>query len=233
MADTEASEPGRQALAGSRGMNGSRRSHWKHVYATRDAVDVSWYQPIPAKSLALIRSTGVPLTAPILDVGGGASTLVDHLLDAGYRDVSVLDIAAEALDKARNRLAARATQIKWIETDITDFVPARSYAVWHDRAVFHFLTKASDREKYLDILRSAIQPHGHFVLATFGPQGPTRCSGLEVKRYSVEQLGDLLGPNFVLRAHEIEEHHTPMGMSQQFLYGWWQADSGQPAAAAH
>lgn len=194
------------------------------MYATRDPVDVSWYQPIPARSLALIRSTEVPLTAPLLDVGGGASTLVDHLLDAGYGDVSVLDIAAEALDKARNRLAARATQVKWIEADITAFVPARSYAVWHDRAVFHFLTKAADREKYLDILRNTMQAHGHFVLATFGPKGPTRCSGLEVQRYSVEQLGTLLGPNFVLRAHEIEEHLTPMGTTQQFLYGWWQAD---------
>jgi SAM-dependent methyltransferase len=204
-------------------MNESRRSHWKRVYATKDPTEVSWYQPMPAKSLALIRSTGVSLTAPILDVGGGASTLVDHLLDAGYQDVSVLDIAAEALDKARGRLADRADQVSWIDADITHFESTRSYAVWHDRAVFHFLTEATDREQYLDVLRGAIQSHGHFLLATFGPKGPTRCSGLEVQRYSVEQLEILLGPTFQLRAHEVEEHQTPMGTTQQFLYAWWQA----------
>lgn len=180
---------------------------------------------VPAKSLTLIRATGVRLTAPILDVGGGASSLVDHLLDAGYRDVSILDIASGALAHARARLGAAAAQVTWIEADVTEFEPSRSYAVWHDRAVYHFLTEATDRALYHDVLRRALESRGHFVLATFGPEGPTRCSGLEVQRYSVERVAALLGPGFRLRAHEIEEHRTPMGTTQQFLYGWWQAEA--------
>jgi trans-aconitate methyltransferase len=187
-------------------------------------VEVSWYQPVPAKSLSLIRSTAVPLTAPIMDIGGGASTLVDYLLAAGYRDISVLDIASEALARSRTRLGTNADQVTWIEADITAFDPSRSYTVWHDRAVFHFLTEAADRERYLEALRSAIEPGGHVVLATFGPEGPTACSGLDVQRYSIDQIGATLGPDFRLRAHEIEEHQTPVGTSQQFLYGWWQAE---------
>jgi SAM-dependent methyltransferase len=201
----------------------SRKSHWERIYSTRRPAELSWYQPVPARSLALIRATGVPLTAPILDVGGGASTLVDHLYDAGYRDLSVLDISRAALSRARARLGSIAAQVAWIEADITAFRPSRTYAVWHDRAVFHFLTDPGDRERYLGILRQALQPRGHFLLATFGPQGPARCSGLEVKRYSVEMLSALLGADFHLRAHEIEEHRTPLGAAQQFLYGWWQA----------
>lgn len=206
-------------------MNNSRKSHWEHVYTTKDSVNVSWYQPVQAKSLELIRSTDVSLQAPILDVGGGASTLVDNLLDAGYQDISVLDIASSAFTQARARLGATATQVKWIETDITDFEPSRSYSVWHDRAVFHFLTDAADRERYLSVLRQSLQPRGHFLLATFGEEGPTRCSGLEVQRYSVEMLKTLLEPDFRIRAYEIEEHRTPMGAAQEFLYSWWQAET--------
>ncbi|MFQ5546792.1 MAG: class I SAM-dependent methyltransferase [Woeseia sp.] len=206
-------------------MNESRKSHWERVYADKEPDELSWYQPVPEKSLSLIRSTGAPLTAPVLDVGGGASTLVDHLLDAGYRDVSILDIAAGALTQSRARLGAAAARVTWIEADVTEFEPLCSYAVWHDRAVFHFLTEATDRAQYLDVLRSALQPSGHIVLATFGPEGPTRCSGLEVQRYSAEQVGALLGPDYQLRAHEVEDHHTPMGTTQQFLYGWWQAEA--------
>lgn len=205
-------------------MNTSRKSHWEHVYTTKDSASVSWYQPVPAKSLELIRLTGVSLQAPVLDVGGGASTLVDKLLDAGYQDVSVLDIASSAFTQAHARLGTSATQAKWIESDVTDFAPARSYAVWHDRAVFHFLTDAADRERYLDVLRKSLQSRGHFLLATFGEEGPVRCSGLEVQRYSVEMLKVLLEPDFRLRAYELEEHSTPTGAAQEFLYSWWQAE---------
>lgn len=165
------------------------------------------------------------LQAPILDVGGGASTLVDDLLDAGYRDVSVLDIASSAFTQARARLAATAAQVTWIEADVTEFEPLRSYAVWHDRAVFHFLTDVADRERYLDVLRKSLQSRGHFLLATFGPEGPKRCSGLEIQRYSVEMLKALLEPDFRIRAYEIKEHRTPMGATQEFLYSWWQAEA--------
>lgn len=203
----------------------SRKSHWERVYSTRRPVEVSWYQPVPAKSLALLRATGVPLTAPILDVGGGASTFVDHLLDAGYQDLSVLDIASAALRQARARLGPLAARVTWLEADVTAFRPSRAYAVWHDRAVFHFLTAAGDRERYLGVLRHALMPGGHFLLATFGPLGPMRCSGLEIRRYSLDMVGALLGTDFRLRAHEIEQHRTPQGTVQQFLYGWWQAEA--------
>ena len=160
---------------------------------------------------------------PLLDVGGGASTLVDNLLDAGFQDVSVLDIASSAFKQAHARLGASANLIRWIETDVTEFEPSRLYAVWHDRAVFHFLTDAADRDKYLDALRKALQPRGHFLLATFGEEGPTRCSGLEVQRYSVEMLKALLEPEYRLCMYEIEEHRTPAGAPQEFLYSRWQA----------
>ena len=205
-------------------MNDVRKEHWDRVYTAKRPKELSWYQPIPARSLALIRDTGVPLSAPILDVGGGTSTLVDHLLDAGYDDESVLDIAAGALDAARVRVGAAMGRVNWIEAEITKFEPPRRYAVWHDRAVFHFLTERTERERYLEVLRRALQPRGHLVLATFGPDGPTRCSGLDVQRYSVEQVGVLLGPDFQLCVHELEEHRTPAGATQQFLYGWWQAE---------
>jgi ubiquinone/menaquinone biosynthesis C-methylase UbiE len=206
-------------------MNNSRKSHWEHAYTARDSVNVSWYQPVPEKSLELIRAAEVSLQAPILDVGGGASTLVDNLLDAGYHDISILDIASSALTKARDRLGAAAMRVKWIESDVTEFKPSRSYSVWHDRAVFHFLSDASDRERYLDILRKSLQSQGHFLLATFGEEGPARCSGLAVQRYSVEMLKTLLEPDFRIRAYEIEEHRTPTGAAQEFLYSWWQAET--------
>jgi SAM-dependent methyltransferase len=203
----------------------SRKAHWERVYATKQPTEASWYEPVPARSLDLIRATGEPLAAPILDVGGGASTLVDHLLRAGYSDVSVLDVAADALDHARARLGNAAARVTWIEADITRFRSARAFAIWHDRAVFHFLTEADDRERYLGVLRRTLRAGGHLVLATFGPEGPTRCSGLAVRRYSERELSALLGPGFALRLHQLEEHRTPMGTVQQFLYGWWQAEA--------
>lgn len=199
------------------------RAHWERVYQMKPPAEVSWYQPVPARSLELIRATGAPLTAPILDVGGGASTLVDHLLDQGYSDITVLDIASNALDHARARLGDLAARVTWIDADITCFRPTREFSLWHDRAVFHFLTHADDRERYLTVLRGALRPKGHVVLATFGPEGPTRCSGLAVQRYSADDITALLGSDFELQMHHLENHRTPMGTVQQFLYGWWRA----------
>jgi ubiquinone/menaquinone biosynthesis C-methylase UbiE len=203
--------------------NNPRKSHWENVYTAKASLEVSWYQPVPEKSLELIRATKAPLNAAILDVGGGASTLVDHLLDIDFQDVSILDIASSAFTQSRDRLGERAAQVKWIEADITEFEPTRDYTIWHDRAVFHFLTEAADRDRYLKTLRKSLQDQGHFLLATFGAEGPTRCSGLEVQRYSVELLQALLEPYFDLRTHEAEVHRTPMGGMQEFLYSWWQA----------
>jgi len=202
-------------------MSGSRRAHWQRVYDEKEPTEVSWYQSVPAISLQLIRATAIDYDDAILDAGGGASTLVDHLQYDGYTDISVLDIAGNALEHSRDRLGAASRNVYWIESDVLAFDPGRRYALWHDRAVFHFLTDLSDREKYLDVVRASLRPGGHFVVATFGPQGPVQCSGLDIQRHSIEQLKELLGANFALRGHEFEEHETPMGSSQQFLYSWW------------
>jgi SAM-dependent methyltransferase len=149
--------------------------------------------------------------------------LVDHLLGSGYSDVTALDIAPAALERARARLGAAAARVDWIAADVTDFRPRRRYALWHDRAVFHFLVTPAERQKYLSVLSAALEPKGHLILATFGPQGPTRCSGLAIQRYSEGDLSVLLGPSFQLRRHGLETHRTPTGCYQEFLWSWWQA----------
>ena len=205
-------------------MSEQRKSHWEQVYGAKQPTEVSWFQPVPEKSLQLIRATGVERGQAILDAGGGASTLVDNLLAEGFTDVSVLDISANALLKSQERLGDIADEVTWIEADVTEFTPARGYDLWHDRAVFHFLTDAADRDRYVDVVRRSLRSRGHLVLATFGPQGPMRCSGLDICRYGIEQLADLLGADFELQCHELDEHKTPSGSVQQFLYSWWQSN---------
>ncbi len=200
------------------------RAHWEAVYRTKAATETSWYQPVLQRSLELIQATTIPPGAAILDVGGGASTLVDHLLAAGFSDITVLDIAPTALAQARARLGARAVCVQWITADITTWQPTRRYVVWHDRAVFHFLVDPALRARYLVSLRAALAPGGHVVIATFGPEGPTRCSGLDVQRYSTETLSAVLGSGFRLVRSQLEEHVTPAGKTQQFLYSWWRSE---------
>ncbi len=202
--------------------NEDRKAHWERVYESRRPDQLSWYQPAPTLSLELIRATGAPRTSPILDVGGGASTLVDHLVAEGYSDVSVLDISSAALNQARARLGNAATKVKWIEADILDFKPERPVRVWHDRAVFHFLTDAKDRSRYLETLRSSLNRGGHLILATFGPEGPARCSGLPVQRYGESELSALLGSDLCLKRKQMEKHKTPSGGNQEFFHGWWE-----------
>ena len=202
-------------------MTQPRKRHWEQVYTSKPATEVSWYQAAPERSLALVEKTQVSRDAPIIDVGGGASTLVDFLLDADYTDVTVLDLAAAAFRQARVRLADRADRVEWLVADVTRFEPSRRYRLWHDRAVLHFLTDAADRERYIDVLRQTLEPDGHVVIATFGPDGPMRCSGLDIRRYNVDLLKELLGPEFALQSHELENHQTPTGAVQQFLYSCW------------
>lgn len=192
--------------------------HWDHVWTRRQADEVSWFQARPTLSLQMIRSVAGP-EARIVDVGGGASRLVDHLLDAGYRELTVVDIAAASMDAARQRLGAASDQVSWIVADATEFRSARSFDVWHDRAVFHFLVDATDRERYLAAMGDALAVGGHVVLATFGPDGPETCSGLPVRRYSIEAMQATLGSSFGLVAHDVESHVTPSGATQQFVYG--------------
>ena len=197
--------------------------HWEALYRKQEPRTFSWLEDVPGHSLELIHATGVPRDAPILDVGGGASRLVDHLLDEGYHDLSVLDVVPDALKQSRSRLGKRADRVDWIVADITRFEPRRRYALWHDRAVFHFLVKPEDARQYVRVLVAALAQGGHVILATFGPEGPARCSGLPVHRYSATDLTAALGPGFQLRHSELVDHRTPADRSQQFLFGWWQA----------
>ncbi|CAM3640225.1 class I SAM-dependent methyltransferase [Roseateles saccharophilus] len=195
------------------------RSHWEEVYGSKAADAVSWYAPHLDESLGYIRRTGIAADAAIIDVGGGEATLVDDLLGAGYSDVTVLDISARALEVCRARLAGRAAQAKWLAADVLvhDFAP-RSVDVWHDRAVFHFLTEPAQRQRYVAQVLRALKPGGYAIVGTFGPQGPTQCSGLPVARYSSESLHDEFGNPFQLIDHSTSLHTTPWGATQQFVY---------------
>jgi len=194
------------------------REHWRSVYRSRPADEVSWYQPDPDVSLSLIRGCELEKDAALLDVGAGASVLVDHLLDDGFSDITVLDVAKEALDLSRHRLGAQADQVRWQVADITEFLPDRSYDLWHDRAVLHFLTTPRQRAAYRAALEQALLPGGHLVVGTFAIDGPTRCSGLEIVQYDAAKLLDMLGPEFVLREEQKEAHVTPAGAIQQFAW---------------
>ncbi|QEP45171.1 class I SAM-dependent methyltransferase [Ectothiorhodospiraceae bacterium BW-2] len=174
---------------------------------------------MPEYSLNLIHNTGIKQTQPLIDVGGGASYLVDKLLAAGYQDISVLDIAAAALAHAKARLTpAQTQQVTWLESDITAFTPPKRYQLWHDRAVFHFLTTAEERKQYLTVLERALQPNGHLIIATFAPDGPEQCSHLPVERYDAEKLTQTLGADFSLLETQREAHQTPSGKVQHFCY---------------
>lgn len=195
------------------------RDHWEKVYTTKATDAVSWFQPHADFSVGLIKATGAGRDAAIIDVGGGASTLVDDLLADGYTDLSVLDLSAAALAAARNRLGARASAVRWIEADITRTdLPAHSFDVWHDRAVFHFLTAPKDRAAYVQAVFDSVKPGGHVIVATFAEDGPNQCSGLPVMRYRADELHAEFGESFALLSHEKEAHHTPSGIVQQFVY---------------
>ena len=197
----------------------SQREHWQAVYRRKQASEVSWYQPEAKISLDLIRRVAPDLDAPIIDVGGGASTLVDGLLDVGYRHVTVLDIAGASLAVARSRLGKRAGDVAWGEGDIlTAALPRAGYAVWHDRAVFHFLTNPADRARYVAKTRESVRHGGHVIVASFAPDGPTECSGLDVMRYSPDTMHAQFGEGFRLMDSVREEHHTPSGTTQAFVY---------------
>lgn len=199
-------------------MMDSTQAHWDKAYGSRAVTEVSWYEARPEKSLELIRATGVKPTAAIVDVGAGGSVLVDELLEAGFRDVTVLDISAEALRKLRARLGVRTSLVTLLHEDVTAFQPTRPYAVWHDRAVFHFMVERAERKRYINALCRALLPNGHLIIATFGPSGPERCSGLPVMRYSAPALAAELGSGFTLVDSSLAMHRTPKGVEQQFLY---------------
>lgn len=203
------------------------KDHWERVYATRAADAVSWYQPHAEQSLALIRGTGAPRSASVIDVGGGASTLVDDLLAEGYGALTVLDLSAAALAAARLRLGPRAAAVTWCVGDVTRVaLPGQAYDVWHDRAVFHFLTGEAERRAYVAQVQRAVKPLGHVIVATFAEDGPTQCSGLPVMRYSPEALHAQFGASFALLRQEREAHRTPTGTVQKFIYCYCRLAAG-------
>ncbi len=194
------------------------QQHWESLYATRTEGELSWFQQSPELSLALIAAAGVGREARLVDVGGGASRLVDALLDAGFKDLTVLDIAEAGLEQAGARLGERAGEVTWVVQDVTAWQPAVRFDLWHDRAVFHFLTDADDRRAYVDVLRRALVPGGHVILAAFGPDGPQNCSGLPVVRYDAEAVAKELGGEFCLEEERAEAHRTPGGTTQHYRY---------------
>lgn len=197
----------------------NQKEHWEKVYQTKQADAVSWFQEHAMRSLEIIRSIGAPIDANIIDVGGGASTLVDDLLNDGFKHVSVLDLSASALAVAHARLGAKGKDVSWIAGDIRDVkLSEQTYDIWHDRAVFHFLTEPADRAAYVRQVMKAVKPGGHVIVATFAPDGPEQCSGLPVARYAPDQLHGEFGPSFELVAHTSEAHKTPWGSVQHFVY---------------
>jgi hypothetical protein len=194
------------------------REHWEKVYTTRAETAVSWYQPVLAKSLELIREAAPDASSSIIDIGGGASTLPDSLLDAGYRDISVLDVSQAALIHSKARLGQRAADLKWIAADITKWSPERTWDVWHDRAVFHFLNEQAAQDRYIAALRGATTKGSKAVISTFALDGPERCSGLPVQRYSAKTLAQRVGTPFELIGEHSERHLTPGGAVQSFMF---------------
>jgi len=196
----------------------NRQEHWNQIYETKGTQDVSWYQRRPDMSLALIAASGVSKDAGIIDVGGGASTLVDVLLADGYTHLAVLDWSGVALSHSRTRLGARASFVEWFEADVTSFTPPHRFGLWHDRAVFHFLTAADDRRRYIATLQRTLQPGGAVIISTFALDGPPKCSGLDVMRYDEQSILAELGPEFELREVRRETHMTPWQSEQRFIY---------------
>ena len=195
-----------------------RRAHWEGVYTTKGENEVRWFQETPSTSIEMIEATNAGKEAAIIDIGGGASHLVDALLKDGYRSLAVLDLSAAALEAAQKRIGPAAAQVEWIVADVTRWKPARWFDVWHDRAAFHFLTEPDDRAAYLDCLRSGLQVGGQAIIATFALDGPEKCSGLAVQRYDSKSLAETLGMSFELLEVRTEAHKTPWNAVQSFQF---------------
>ena len=196
----------------------NRKEHWDKVYTEKNPDEVSWYQKRPLLSLELIHRCHPQKSSAIIDVGGGASSLVDELLLEGYQDLTVLDISAQSLQIARQRLGNISEQVVWLESDVTTFSPAADYFLWHDRAVFHFLTDEQDQQQYVEVLSKSVKAGGFVIIAAFAPGGPTQCSGLDIVQYDSEKLIKVLGAGFQLLEVESELHMTPANKQQRFNY---------------
>lgn len=195
-----------------------RQKHWENIYATKQLNEVSWYQPKPETSLDLIFKLNPQKNDAIIDIGGGDSFLVDHLLDMGFTNLTVLDISENAINRAKERLKDKADLVKWIVSDITKFEPSQQYDIWHDRAAFHFLTEEADRIKYIEISNKAIKPGKHLIIGTFSVNGPFKCSGIEIKQNNEESLTETFKEYFKKIKCEVSDHATPFNTVQNFIF---------------
>ena len=192
------------------------RQHWDNIYRTKNSEDLGWYEPLPS-TLALVQRFLSP-SDPVIDIGGGDSRMVDELTEAGYSDLTVLDVSDSALTRARSRLGSAGRSVSWVRADVTRWEPARTWALWHDRAVFHFLTEEEDRRAYVDIAMQAVAPGGHMVVATFAPDGPDQCAGLPVERYDAERLASAFGTGFRIVEHTTEHRQdADVGDSRPYV----------------
>jgi len=195
-----------------------RKNHWNEIYSTKNLNQLSWHQPIPEISLKLIKASQLQKDAAIIDVGGGDSLLIDHLLEQGYTNLTVLDISEKALERAQQRIGQKAHLVHWINSDITLFDPPSTYDLWHDRAVFHFLTTQNDIEKYKEVLRVGVKHNSHLIVGTFSEKGPERCSGIKIKKYTKELLAKEFQPEFETLKLYSDNHQTPFNTLQPFSF---------------
>jgi len=198
--------------------NFDRKKHWENIYQTKQLSEVSWFQPTPETSLSFLKQFNIPKSGKIIDVGGGDSYLVDNLLDLGYQDITVLDISESALNRAKQRLGERAVKVKWIVADAATFKPTEKYDFWHDRAAFHFLTQDQEIETYIDSVQKGISPTGVLIIGTFSEQGPTKCSGIEIKQYSEKSMTERLTKFFEKIICIVVDHQTPFNTIQNFIF---------------
>lgn len=196
----------------------NREAHWQKIYTTKQLNEVSWYQQTPTTSLEYFSQLNIPLNASIIDVGGGDSFLVDHLLNLGYTNITILDISLAAIIRAKERLAEKSSLVKWIVSDVVHFKPEEKYDVWHDRAAFHFLTDAEDINQYKKITSNHISKNGYLIVGTFSKEGPTKCSGINIQQYSKENLEQTFSENFNLQSSQFINHSTPFNTIQQFIF---------------
>lgn len=196
----------------------ARKKHWEEIYKTKQLTEVSWYEPTPETSLKFFEEFKIPFTAKIIDIGGGDSLLVDHLLDLGYLDISVLDISRNAIDRAKIRLGEKSKMVKWIETDVSSFIPKEKYDMWHDRAAFHFLTEENEIINYISTAQNSLSENGVLVIGTFSEQGPKKCSGIEIKQYSEKAMINILQKYFEKVKCVTVDHETPTHLIQNFVF---------------
>lgn len=203
----------------------NRKEHWDTVYSQKAEAELSWHQDAPSISFELMQKAGLTAASSVIDIGGGTSRLVDGLLALGVSDITVLDLSEKALTAAQRRLGMQSSKVNWIAADVTSWHAAREYDFWHDRAVFHFLTDPVERDAYISLLSNSIPPYGHAIIAAFALDGPQKCSGLAVARYSPESLSETLGEGFSLLAHRAYLHHTPWGSEQSFQYSLFRKEA--------